>query len=241
MPRLCIITLALMLSGMMGMAAANIQMTPKHLGIGVHVDTIARIPEHHPRVAGKYVQTIKPPRVGSKWGCEEKMQKVRGREPYVVAVMDLYTRFILAWGMSSPTKEKYDAAPLPRAARDVAGRIPPAVYHRRPGPVPHRLQEGVLYAEGPQVRPHTRHPHPEPHMQHQQAGAPQRWVRWPLQVYTRGINKEESLIFRMAILHYNYIKPHGGLGGRTPAGAAGIHIRGTGRWLTLIQNAVSAA
>ncbi len=58
--------------------------------------------------------------------------------------------------------------------------------------------------------------------------------------YARGINKE-SLIFRMAVLHYDYIKPHGGIGGRTPAGAAGINILGTGRWLALIQNAVSAA
>ena len=59
--------------------------------------------------------------------------------------------------------------------------------------------------------------------------------------YARGINKEESLIFRMAILHYNYIKPHGGIAYGTPAEAAGIDIRGADRWLTLIQNAVSAA
>ena len=44
-------------------------------------------------------------------------------------------------------------------------------------------------------------------------------VRWPLQVYARGINKEELLIFRMAVRHYNYIKQHGGIGGRTPIGA----------------------
>ena len=59
-------------------------------------------------------------------------------------------------------------------------------------------------------------------------------------VYARGINKE-SLIFRMAILHYNYIKPHSGIGNRTPAEAAGIDVQGADRWLTLIQNAVSAA
>ena len=37
----------------------------------------------------------------------------------------------------------------------------------------------------------------------------------------RGINKEESLIFSIAIIHH---KPHSGIGGRTPAQAAGIHI-----------------
>ena len=45
----------------------------------------------------------------------------------------------------------------------------------------------------------------------------------------------------MAILHYNYIKPHGGIAYGTPAEAAGIDIQGADRWLTLIQNAVSAA
>ena len=40
-----------------------------------------------------------------------------------MAVMDLATRFVLAWDIS-PTKEKYDAAPLLRAAKDTAGKIP---------------------------------------------------------------------------------------------------------------------
>ena len=59
--------------------------------------------------------------------------------------------------------------------------------------------------------------------------------------YIRGINKEESQIFRIVIIHYNYIKPHSGIASRTPAEAAGIDMYGTDKWLTLIQNAVSAA
>ena len=43
------------------------------------------------------------------------------------------------------------------------------------------------------------------------------------------------------IMHYNYIKPHSGIASRTPAEAAGIDMYGTDKWLTLIQNAVSAA
>ena len=58
--------------------------------------------------------------------------------------------------------------------------------------------------------------------------------------YARGITKE-SLIFRMAILHHNYIRPHGGIAYRMPAKATGIDIQGTDRWLTLIQNTVAAA
>ena len=58
--------------------------------------------------------------------------------------------------------------------------------------------------------------------------------------YIRDINKE-SLIFRIVIIHYNYIKPHGSIASRTPVKAAGIDMYGTDKWLTLIQNAVSAA
>ena len=57
--------------------------------------------------------------------------------------------------------------------------------------------------------------------------------------YAHGINKEESLIFRIAVLHHNY-KPHAGISGRTPAEAAGIDVRGADKWRTLIQNVVAA-
>ena len=44
----------------------------------------------------------------------------------------------------------------------------------------------------------------------------------------------------MVILHHHSIKPHGGIGGQTPAKAAGIDIRGADIWLTPIQNAAAA-
>ena len=112
-------------SALNGMAAANIQMTFRHLGVEVHVYIITRTLEHYSKVVNEYTQTIKPPCVGDKWGCDEKHQKVRGKESYMVAVMDLATRFVLAWDILY-TKEKYDAAPLLRVAREMAGRIPPS-------------------------------------------------------------------------------------------------------------------
>ena len=57
----------------------------------------------------------------------------------------------------------------------------------------------------------------------------------------RGINSENSLVYRIFVLDYNYIRPHSGIGGKTPAAAAGIQIQGHNKWLTLIQNAAAAA
>ena len=68
-------------------------------------------------------QDDQAPLPGDKRGCDEKRQKVRGRDSWIIAVMRAATRFVLVWDIS-PTKEKYDAAPLLRAAKDVAGGAP---------------------------------------------------------------------------------------------------------------------
>ena len=60
-------------------------------------------------------------------------------------------------------------------------------------------------------------------------------------IRARGINREDSPMFRVAVRHYNLIKPHGGPGGKTPAEAACMEIRGPDKWLTLIQNAAAAS
>jgi len=38
-------------------------------------------------------------------------------------------------------------------------------------------------------------------------------------------------------VYHNFIKPHEGLDGRTPAEACGIELQGENKWITLIQNA----
>ena len=42
-------------------------------------------------------------------------------------------------------------------------------------------------------------------------------------------------------MHYNYIRPHSWIGGRIPAGDAGIEIRSRNKWLMPFQNAAAAA
>jgi hypothetical protein len=47
---------------------------------------------------------------------------------------------------------------------------------------------------------------------------------------------DTPIISGMQIFH-NYIRPHMGLDGQTPAEAAGIQVEGQDKWLTIIQNA----
>jgi len=53
----------------------------------------------------------------------------------------------------------------------------------------------------------------------------------------RGLKKTNTPILKGYQLFHNYIRPHEGLEGKTPAEACGINIEGKNKWLTLIQNA----
>ena len=53
----------------------------------------------------------------------------------------------------------------------------------------------------------------------------------------RGLKREDSPVISGMQVFHNYFRPHEGLGGKTPAEAAGIKIEGENPMLTVIQNA----
>ena len=53
----------------------------------------------------------------------------------------------------------------------------------------------------------------------------------------RGLKRMDTPILKGVQIYHNFIKPHEGLNGRTPAEAAGIQVAGEDKWKTLIQNA----
>jgi hypothetical protein len=53
----------------------------------------------------------------------------------------------------------------------------------------------------------------------------------------RGLKTVETPIIPGYQIYHNYIRPHEGLDGQTPAEACGIKVGGQDKWLTLIQNA----
>jgi hypothetical protein len=54
---------------------------------------------------------------------------------------------------------------------------------------------------------------------------------------TRGWKTGKTPIAEGQRIHYNFVKPHMALDGKTPAEASGIKIEGKNKWLTVIQNA----
>jgi hypothetical protein len=53
----------------------------------------------------------------------------------------------------------------------------------------------------------------------------------------RTLERSDSPIINGMRLYHNFVKPHMGLKGKTPAEEAGISVKGANKWLTLIQNA----
>lgn len=57
----------------------------------------------------------------------------------------------------------------------------------------------------------------------------------------RGLKIPETPILPGYRIYHNFLRPHLGLNGLTPAEACGITIQGSNKWLTLIQNATIQA
>jgi hypothetical protein len=56
----------------------------------------------------------------------------------------------------------------------------------------------------------------------------------------RGLKKRDTPILEGMQVYHNFIKPHEGLDGLTPAEACGIVVNEENKWVTLIQNAARA-
>jgi hypothetical protein len=54
---------------------------------------------------------------------------------------------------------------------------------------------------------------------------------------TRTLKRMDSPILSGYRIYHNYIRPHEALEGKTPSEKAGIEIKGTDKWMTIIQNA----
>ena len=192
------------------------------MNVDVHADTIDRWLEHYVGLVEKYASPIQPPNPGSGLGADEKRRDVKGKENYVMA-MCIATRFIPAW-CTTACKQSHDATKLPKAAVAKAGKPYPILI--TDGLDGHHAAFknvfGSLKGFFMRIRDiHIRHEFTNTNRQER--------VNSTFAGHTdpaRGINSENSLVCRIFLLHYNYVRPHSGIGGKTPAEAAGITIRG---------------
>ena len=107
----------------MGLSPPQIALAlQESLRIRIAPITIRRWMAHYCLCVEHYASTLNI-NAGFKWSTDEKYLKIHGKRHWLFAVMDVTTRFILSWDVST-TKHGYNACKLFAKARIRAGHLP---------------------------------------------------------------------------------------------------------------------
>ena len=176
---------------------------------------------------------------GNGMGADETHYKSRGEPRWMAGAMCMATRFILASDHRSD-RLSHDATPLLKKAVERLGGPPLLLLSDKLGG--YRKGYGNTMRTGPRpVTMHipdaavnnSRHVNNNQHERHN--GDTERRKKG-----SRGFNSDVPGLFVLDEVYHNFLRPHMGLGGMTPAEKAGIIIPGPDRLLTLIRCAAAS-
>ena len=212
-----------------GESLRNTMTSLKLLGVEVSHQTVYNWIKKYVRLMKDYAEKITP-NVSDTWRVDELYVKVKGDMKYLFAMMDDETRFLIAQEVAE-TKEKHDARLLFFRAKRLMGKQPKTL-------ITDGLPSYSVACE--QVFDGTKHirkitfngkKHNNNKMERVNGEIRDR------EKTMRGLKKKRTPVLTGYQLYHNYIRPHEGLNGKTPAEACGIRVEGNNKWLTLIQNA----
>jgi putative transposase len=182
----------------------------------------------------KYLTKITP-QVSDTWRADELYVKIKGDMKYLFALMDDETRFWIAQEVAD-TKYTHDARELLRLGREIAQKTPATLitdglhsYHEA------YLKEYWTPRKDARTR-HVRNIRIDGQVHNNKMERFNGEVRDREKVM-RGLKKADTPILIGYQIFHNYIRPHMGLEGKTPAEVCGIRVEGENKWATLIQNA----
>lgn len=217
-----------------GESLRNIQQFLTLKGINVSYKTVYVWIKKYMKIMQDYLNKITP-QVGDAWRADEVWVKVRGELKYVFAMMDDETRFWIAQEVSNK-KEGHDATGLFKQAKEVTGKKPKVIITDGL----HSYEEAYrkeFWEINRETRPlHIKHIRLQGDMNNNKMERMNGEFRDREKV-VRGIKKVDSVMFSGYQMYHNFLRPHMGLEGKTPAEACGIKIEGDNKWMTIIQNA----
>jgi putative transposase len=216
-----------------GESLRNTMKSLRLLGVEVSYKTIHNWIKKYVAVMKDYVEKFKP-NVSDTWRADELWIKVKGDTKYLFALMDDETRYWIAQEVAE-TKHTHNARKLFRMAQQVMGKKPKTlitdglrVYHDA------FVSEWDRFEDGWSEHDHKitlTGSHNNNKMERFNGEVRDR------EKTMRGLKTKDTPILTGYQIFHNYIRPHEGLNGKTPAEACGIQIEGKNKWLTLIQNA----
>jgi len=217
-----------------GESLRNVAESLALIGAKVSHQTIHNWIAKYSALMSRYVEKLVP-NVGDTWRADEIYIKFKGNMRYLFALMDDETRFWIAQEVAN-TKENADARSLFRNGQASMGKKPKVL-----------VTDGLkAYMDACQsewwtMKKETRTRHVRNiTMKGQHNNNKMERLNGEIrdrEKVMRGLKNEGTPILRGYQIFHNYIRPHEGLEGRTPAEACGIQIEGDNKWRTLIENA----
>ena len=201
--------------------------------------TIERWAKEYAELMERFVDSITP-QVGEEWRTDEIYLRIRGDRRYLFAMLDSQTRYWLA-KMVAEHKGNDDVAPMFAKAKEVAGKVPGRLISDGAANFAHahkRQYAAKNFMHKESV--HESHIHMAGDMNNNQMESFNGNTVRLREGVARGLKTEDAAILTGLRLYHNFVRPHLGLGGKTPAEAAGIRIEGDNKWKTIIQAAAKS-
>jgi transposase-like protein/predicted RNA-binding Zn-ribbon protein involved in translation (DUF1610 family) len=222
-----------------GESLRNTQRSLRLLGAEVSHQTIANWIEKYTLLMKGYVDKLNPG-VGDVWRADEIYMKIKGNMKYLFALIDDETRYWIAQEVAD-SKHKHDAAGLFHEGKQLMDKVP-AVLITDGLASYHDAFNKEFYTN---TCPRPRHINAIKLGGHTGDENNNKMERINGEIRDRektmrGLKKKNTSILKGMQVYHNFIKPHKGLDGKTPAEACGIVVNGENKWMTLIQNAASA-
>ncbi len=182
---------------------------------------------------GEYLEKIKP-NVSDTWRADELYVKIKGDMKYLFALMDDETRFWIAQEVSE-SKYKHDVRKLFEMGKKVTGKKPMTIITDGLPAYHDAYKKEFWTLKGPRTE-HISTIRLRGDMNNNKMERFNGEIR-DREKTMRGLKTKDTPILTGYQIFHNYIRPHEGLDGKTPAEACGISIQGKNKWVTLIQNA----
>jgi transposase-like protein len=174
------------------------------------------------------------PKVGNVWRADELYVKIKGNMKYVYALMDDDTRFWIAKQVAD-SKHTEDIRPLLRKGKEIADKKPQTFITDGACNFHEAYLKEYWTIRSPRVE-HIQHIRLQGDIHNNKIERMNGEIRDREKVM-RGLKRKDTSILTGYQIFHNYVRPHEGLKGKTPAEVCGIKVEGENKWLTLIQNA----
>jgi transposase-like protein len=217
-----------------GESLRNVRNFLKLAGVDVSHVAVYKWIQKYVRLMEKYLDRITP-KVSDTWRADEMYVKFKGNMKYVFAMMDDQTRFWLAHEVAD-TKYTHDARRLLKDSQQFAGKKPAILITDGLRAYDDAVRKEWWEHDKSKRTFHLREITLRGSRNNNKMERMNGEVRDREKVM-RGLKIPDTQILNGYRLYHNYVRPHEGLNGLTPAEASGISIVGENKWLTLIQNA----